>query len=36
MDSLLERIHSEGIGALTEEERSFLKRVSERYRGRRG
>ncbi len=35
MDALLARIHASGIGSLTEEERAFLKRVSERYRGRR-
>lgn len=35
MDALLERIHASGIGSLTEEERDFLKRVSERYRGRK-
>ena len=32
MDALLERIHAEGISALTDEERAFLKRVSSRYR----
>ena len=32
VDALLERIHQGGIGALTEEERAFLKRVSSRYR----
>jgi membrane associated rhomboid family serine protease len=35
MDALLERIHASGIGSLTEEERQFLKRVSERYRGKK-
>ena len=32
VDALLARIHESGIGALTEEERAFLKRVSSRYR----
>ncbi|HEU4394017.1 MAG TPA: rhomboid family intramembrane serine protease, partial [Planctomycetota bacterium] len=32
VDALLARIHESGIGALTEEERAFLKRVSTRYR----
>jgi membrane associated rhomboid family serine protease len=32
VDALLERIHAEGISALTDEERAFLKRVSSRYR----
>jgi membrane associated rhomboid family serine protease len=35
VDALLERIHAEGMGSLSEEEREFLKRASERYRGRR-
>jgi membrane associated rhomboid family serine protease len=36
VDRLLARIHAEGIGALSEEEREFLKRASERYRGGKG
>ena len=32
VDALLARIHESGIGALTDEERAFLKRVSSRYR----
>jgi membrane associated rhomboid family serine protease len=36
VDALLARIHAEGIGSLDEEEREFLRRASERYRGRRG
>ena len=36
VDALLERIHASGIGSLNEEEREFLKRASERYRGKRG
>jgi hypothetical protein len=34
MDELLERVHNHGLSALTEEERRFLKRVSDRYRNR--
>ncbi|MFL5243821.1 MAG: site-2 protease family protein [Gemmataceae bacterium] len=34
MDELLERVHNNGLSALTEEERRFLKRVSDRYRNR--
>jgi membrane associated rhomboid family serine protease len=34
VDALLERIHDAGIGSLSDEEREFLKRASERYRGR--
>jgi Zn-dependent protease len=34
MDALLEKIQREGKSALTEEERRFLKRVSDRYRNR--
>ncbi len=34
MDQLLDKIQREGKGALTDEERRFLKRVSERYRNR--
>jgi membrane associated rhomboid family serine protease len=35
VDALLERIHARGIGALSDEERRFLNRVSQRYRGKR-
>lgn len=35
VDALLERIHADGIGSLSEEEREFLNRVSRRWRGRR-
>lgn len=34
MDMLLEKVQREGLVALTEEERRFLKRVSDRYRNR--
>jgi Zn-dependent protease len=34
MDELLERVHNHGLSALTEEERRFLKRVSDRYRNK--
>ena len=34
MDELLEKVQRNGITALTEEERRFLKRVSDRYRNR--
>jgi hypothetical protein len=34
MDELLEKVAREGMGALTDEERRFLKRVSDRYRNR--
>jgi Zn-dependent protease len=34
MDELLEKVQREGISALTEEEKRFLKRVSDRYRNR--
>lgn len=34
VDALLDRIHASGIGSLSDEERAFLKRASERYRGR--
>ena len=34
MDQLLDKIQREVKGALTDEERRFLKRVSERYRNR--
>jgi Zn-dependent protease len=34
MDELLAKVQREGMGALTEEERRFLKRVSDRYRNR--
>jgi Zn-dependent protease len=34
MDALLEKVAREGMGALTDEERRFLKRVSDRYRNR--
>ncbi len=32
VDELLERIHTQGMDSLSEEEREFLKRVSKRYR----
>jgi Zn-dependent protease len=35
MDELLEKVQREGIGSLTEEERRFMKRVSDRYRNNR-
>jgi stage IV sporulation protein FB len=34
MDELLDKVHREGKAALTDEERRFLKRVSDRYRNR--
>ncbi len=34
MDDLLAKVQREGMGALTEEEKRFLKRVSDRYRNR--
>jgi hypothetical protein len=34
LDELLEKVQREGIGALTDEERRFMKRVSDRYRNR--
>jgi hypothetical protein len=34
MDQLLEKVQRDGLSALTEEERRFLKRVSDRYRNR--
>jgi Zn-dependent protease len=34
MDELLDKVHREGKGALTDEERRFMKRVSDRYRNR--
>ena len=34
MDQLLEKIQRQGKAALTDEERRFLKRVSDRYRNR--
>jgi membrane associated rhomboid family serine protease len=34
VDALLERIHADGIGSLSDEEREFLKRASERRRER--
>jgi stage IV sporulation protein FB len=34
MDELLEKVQSQGLSALTDEERRFLKRVSDRYRNR--
>ncbi len=34
MDELLAKVQREGMGALTEEEKRFLKRVSDRYRTR--
>jgi Zn-dependent protease len=34
MDELLAKVQREGMGALTDEERRFLKRVSDRYRNR--
>ena len=35
MDSLLEKISSEGMAALTDEERRFMKQFSDRYKNRR-
>jgi Zn-dependent protease len=34
MDELLDKVHREGRGALTDEEHRFMKRFSERYRNR--
>jgi Zn-dependent protease len=34
MDELLEKVQREGISALTDEERRFMKRVSDRYKNR--
>jgi Zn-dependent protease len=34
MDELLEKVQREGLASLTDEERRFLKRVSDRYRNR--
>ncbi len=34
MDELLQKVQREGITALTDEERRFMKRVSDRYRNR--
>lgn len=34
MDELLEKVQRQGISALTDEERRFMKRVSDRYRNR--
>ena len=34
MDELLDKIHREGNSALTDEERRFMKRVSDRYKNR--
>jgi stage IV sporulation protein FB len=34
MDALLEKVQTQGLSALTDEERRFLKRVSDRYRNR--
>jgi hypothetical protein len=34
MDELLAKVQREGMGALTDEEKRFLKRVSDRYRNR--
>ena len=34
MDELLVKVHREGKAALTDEERRFMKRVSDRYRNR--
>jgi len=34
MDELLEKVQREGLRALTDEERRFLKRVSDKYRNR--
>ncbi len=34
MDQLLEKVQRDGLAALTDEERRFLKRVSDRYRNR--
>jgi Zn-dependent protease len=35
LDELLEKLHREGRGALTDEEHRFMKRVSDRYKHRR-
>lgn len=35
MDELLEKVNREGLGSLTEEERRFMKRISERIRNRK-
>ena len=34
LDELLEKVQRDGINALTDEERRFMKRVSDRYRNR--
>ena len=34
LDELLDKVQREGMAALTDEERRFLKRVSDRYRNR--
>jgi Zn-dependent protease len=34
-DALLEKVHQQGLTALTDEERRFMKRVSDRYRNRK-
>jgi hypothetical protein len=34
LDELLDKVHREGRGSLTDEEERFMKRVSDRYRGR--
>ncbi len=34
LDELLEKVQRQGMGALTDEERRFMKRVSDRYRNR--
>jgi hypothetical protein len=34
LDELLEKVQRQGMSALTDEERRFMKRVSDRYRNR--
>ncbi len=34
LDELLDKVHREGMSALTDEERRFMKRASDRYRNR--
>jgi hypothetical protein len=36
LDTLLEKVQREGLTALTEEEKRFLKRASDRFRDREG
>jgi Zn-dependent protease len=35
MDALLQKVQTQGVNALTDEERRFMKRVSDRYRNRK-